>query len=71
MGNEHVARRVSRIGVDVFVRMIFQKNFVHGDLHPGNILVCGLDPETGEHRLGNSHTANVLWLTCFALGLFL
>ena len=26
-------------GIDAFLKMMFQDNFVHGDLHPGNIMV--------------------------------
>jgi tRNA A-37 threonylcarbamoyl transferase component Bud32 len=26
-------------GIDAVLKMLFQDNFVHGDLHPGNILV--------------------------------
>lgn len=32
-------KRMARIGVDSFLQMCFKDNFVHGDLHPGNILV--------------------------------
>ncbi|KAK7096681.1 hypothetical protein V1264_003757 [Littorina saxatilis] len=31
--------RLAEIGVDALLQMVFVKNFVHGDLHPGNILV--------------------------------
>ncbi|XP_074650413.1 putative aarF domain-containing protein kinase 2 [Tubulanus polymorphus] len=31
--------RLAQIGVDILLEMIFVNNFVHGDLHPGNILV--------------------------------
>ncbi len=59
-GDASLRRAVSRAGVDVFVRMMFEKNFVHGDLHPGNILVYGLDtsnlqgnPKDTELHLGH------------------
>eukprot|EP00914_Ancora_sagittata_P028715 GHVO01056715.1.p1 GENE.GHVO01056715.1~~GHVO01056715.1.p1 ORF type:complete len:513 (+),score=56.06 GHVO01056715.1:57-1595(+) len=32
-------RRVANIGVSAFFKMLFRHNFVHGDLHPGNVLV--------------------------------
>lgn len=32
-------RKLARIGVNAFLKMCFNDNFVHGDLHPGNILV--------------------------------
>ena len=34
-----VRRRVALIGARTILKMIFADNFVHGDLHPGNILV--------------------------------
>ncbi|XP_069019724.1 uncharacterized aarF domain-containing protein kinase 2 isoform X1 [Embiotoca jacksoni] len=36
---EEVKQRIARMGVDTLLKMIFVDNFVHGDLHPGNILV--------------------------------
>uniref|UniRef100_A0A673BDN2 ABC1 atypical kinase-like domain-containing protein n=1 Tax=Sphaeramia orbicularis TaxID=375764 RepID=A0A673BDN2_9TELE len=36
---QEVKRRIARMGVDTLLKMIFVDNFVHGDLHPGNILV--------------------------------
>ena len=38
-GDTPMKRKLARIGVDAFLKMCFQDNFVHGDLHPGNILV--------------------------------
>ncbi|KAG5274040.1 hypothetical protein AALO_G00158500 [Alosa alosa] len=34
-----VKQRIARMGVDTLLKMVFVDNFVHGDLHPGNILV--------------------------------
>ncbi|KAK1788802.1 hypothetical protein P4O66_002614 [Electrophorus voltai] len=35
-------QRIARMGVDTLLKMVFVDNFVHADLHPGNILVqCG------------------------------
>nr|XP_015208518.1 PREDICTED: uncharacterized aarF domain-containing protein kinase 2 [Lepisosteus oculatus] len=31
--------RIARMGVETILKMVFVDNFVHGDLHPGNILV--------------------------------
>ncbi|XP_004069941.1 uncharacterized aarF domain-containing protein kinase 2 [Oryzias latipes] len=36
---KEVKQRIARMGVDTLLKMIFVDNFVHGDLHPGNILV--------------------------------
>ncbi|XP_039625439.1 uncharacterized aarF domain-containing protein kinase 2 isoform X1 [Polypterus senegalus] len=32
-------QKIARMGVNTLLKMIFVDNFVHGDLHPGNILV--------------------------------
>uniref|UniRef100_A0A0N5AMW8 ABC1 domain-containing protein n=1 Tax=Syphacia muris TaxID=451379 RepID=A0A0N5AMW8_9BILA len=37
--NASLKRRVALIGVQALLKMIFLDNFLHGDLHPGNILV--------------------------------
>lgn len=36
-------RRIAQLGINMLFKMIFVDNFVHGDLHPGNILVQGAD----------------------------
>ncbi|XP_035257978.1 uncharacterized aarF domain-containing protein kinase 2 [Anguilla anguilla] len=48
---EEVKRRIARMGVDTLLKMIVVDNFVHGDLHPGNILVQG---GRGEAPLGTA-----------------
>lgn len=34
-----VKQRIARMGIETLLKMVFVDNFVHGDLHPGNILV--------------------------------
>ena len=36
-------KRLAAKGVDMFLKMVFLHNFVHCDLHPGNILVSSND----------------------------
>ncbi|EDM15391.1 aarF domain containing kinase 2 (predicted) [Rattus norvegicus] len=36
-------RKIAQLGINMLFKMIFVDNFVHGDLHPGNILVQGAD----------------------------
>lgn len=36
---EPIAEELAGMGLQVFLRMVFMNNFVHGDLHPGNLLV--------------------------------
>ncbi|XP_078076146.1 putative aarF domain-containing protein kinase 2 isoform X2 [Mustelus asterias] len=35
--------RLARVGVEMLLKMVFVDNFIHGDLHPGNILIQGVD----------------------------
>ncbi|KAM4618992.1 putative aarF domain-containing protein kinase 2 isoform 1-T1 [Polymixia lowei] len=43
-----VKQRIARMGVDTLLKMVFVDNFVHGDLHPGNILVQHRGPGAGS-----------------------
>uniref|UniRef100_A0A7N9AX70 AarF domain containing kinase 2 n=1 Tax=Mastacembelus armatus TaxID=205130 RepID=A0A7N9AX70_9TELE len=46
--SQDVKQRIAKMGVDTLLKMIFVDNFVHGDLHPGNILVQCQDPLPGS-----------------------
>ncbi|XP_062276607.1 uncharacterized aarF domain-containing protein kinase 2 [Scomber scombrus] len=45
---QEVKQRIARMGVDTLLKMVFVDNFVHGDLHPGNILVQYQGPFAGS-----------------------
>ncbi|XP_061679202.1 uncharacterized aarF domain-containing protein kinase 2 [Syngnathoides biaculeatus] len=45
---QEVKRRIARMGVDTLLKMVFVDNFVHADLHPGNILVQCCGPPSGS-----------------------
>lgn len=37
--DESTKKRLAEIGIDVVLRMTFWHNFIHGDMHPGNVKV--------------------------------
>ncbi|XP_004563871.2 putative aarF domain-containing protein kinase 2 isoform X1 [Maylandia zebra] len=45
---KEVKQRIAKMGVDTLLKMVFLDNFVHGDLHPGNILVQCQGPLAGS-----------------------
>lgn len=55
LGGSSVAEvrgRVGQLCMDAFLKMVFVDNFIHGDMHPGNILFRV--PDTGEARLSET-----------------
>ncbi|CAH2276559.1 Hypothetical predicted protein [Pelobates cultripes] len=42
-------KRIAEMGVDMLLKMVFLDNFVHADLHPGNILVQGAEQFNMSH----------------------
>ena len=43
--------KIVTLGVDAYLKMLLSDNFVHTDLHPGNILVREVEQEDGERGL--------------------
>ncbi|KAI4486413.1 PREDICTED: uncharacterized aarF domain-containing protein kinase 2-like isoform X2 [Polistes canadensis] len=37
--NNNVQRKLAKLGITMILKMVFNDNFIHCDLHPGNILV--------------------------------
>lgn len=48
--DQGMAKKLAEIGLQTFLKMVFITNFVHGDLHPGNLLVSRRE-DNGEPRL--------------------
>ncbi|KAH7445876.1 hypothetical protein KP509_01G027100 [Ceratopteris richardii] len=52
----HVNRRLAHIGTHTFLKMLLIDNFIHADMHPGNILVR-LHRQTKEKELTKRKTS--------------
>ncbi len=42
-------RKLAHLGVEVFFTQVFQHNFFHADMHPGNVFVNVTDPENPQY----------------------
>ncbi|KAJ9463532.1 putative protein kinase UbiB [Diplonema papillatum] len=58
--SQKLKRHLASIGSNAFFKMVFEDNFFHADLHPGNILVREKD---GHHSLVFLDTGLVSWLS--------
>ncbi|XP_053321262.1 uncharacterized aarF domain-containing protein kinase 2 [Spea bombifrons] len=47
--NSQMKKRIAAMGIDMLLKMVFVDNFVHADLHPGNILVQGAQQFIASH----------------------
>uniref|UniRef100_F1L0G0 AarF domain-containing protein kinase 2 n=1 Tax=Ascaris suum TaxID=6253 RepID=F1L0G0_ASCSU len=57
-----VKRRVALMGARALLKMIFVDNFVHGDLHPGNILIRFNDRHNGLNDVHRAPETGSLFL---------
>ncbi|XP_037691948.1 uncharacterized aarF domain-containing protein kinase 2 isoform X2 [Choloepus didactylus] len=55
-------RKIAQLGIHMLLKMIFVDNFVHADLHPGNILVQGANglPKSPEAQLQQEEVCGTL-----------
>ncbi|KAM9311496.1 putative aarF domain-containing protein kinase 2 [Gastrophryne carolinensis] len=44
-----IKKSIANIGMDMLLKMVFVDNFVHADLHPGNILIQGAEQFHSGH----------------------
>ncbi|VDM61860.1 unnamed protein product [Angiostrongylus costaricensis] len=51
-----VRKRIALLGARALLKMIFVDNFVHGDLHPGNILIRDNERLSGVHVAPRNET---------------
>lgn len=56
-GSVKLRKRVCDLGVGAFLKMLFQDNFVHGDMHPGNVI---FQPSGDELSVGDLNTSGSL-----------
>jgi aarF domain-containing kinase len=70
-GDHTLRESMSRRGIQAVCKMIFQDNFLHGDLHPGNVLITNnneivmLDVGITKVFAKRDHDLLVKVLTCF------
>ena len=50
LGTEDDRRGLARIGLDCVLKMVFEGNFCHADMHPGNVIIRG-EPGQGARNL--------------------
>jgi len=69
--DQTLREQMSRRGIQAVCKMIFQDNFLHGDLHPGNVLISSdneiimLDVGITKVFAKRDHDLLVKVLTCF------
>jgi aarF domain-containing kinase len=65
-GSTKLKKKVCDLGVDAFLKMLFVDNFVHGDLHPGNIFFRPASGETDLDKLNKSGdvAGRVIFIDC-------
>ncbi|XP_069173486.1 uncharacterized aarF domain-containing protein kinase 2 isoform X2 [Procambarus clarkii] len=58
--SEELKKRLAEIGVDALLKMVFVDNLVHGDLHPGNMLVQHNDTGQEGANLNTGDTMRII-----------
>lgn len=52
-------RKAAMLGARALLSMVFKHNFLHADMHPGNILIRLPDPATGPLSFPSPHFASI------------
>ncbi|KAF5205077.1 Abc1 family protein [Thalictrum thalictroides] len=53
-GNDHIKSALAHLGTHTLLKMLLEDNFIHADMHPGNILVRISQSKTPRRRLFKS-----------------
>ncbi|XP_022926927.1 probable serine/threonine-protein kinase abkC isoform X2 [Cucurbita moschata] len=61
-GNERLKSALAHIGTHAFLKMLLVDNFIHADMHPGNILVRMPHEKSPRKRLFNNSKPHVIFL---------
>jgi aarF domain-containing kinase len=67
-GNAGVRQQLTQVLLDTILKMTFEDNYIHADLHSGNIMVSGLDSSSGSNN-NNNNSAKSLGISIIDTGL--
>lgn len=65
-GSVKLRKKACDLGVGAFLKMLFVDNFVHGDLHPGNVMFqpSGDETDFGHVNIAKNPKGNLLIIDC-------